>query len=82
MWGMFVSCSKAGECGVILNQDQSTWAQRIAPLLVSRDRRDEFARLGRRRIERHYSFAHRVNAEMAIYDRLLKVVPEPMRHAA
>jgi glycosyltransferase involved in cell wall biosynthesis len=68
-----------GRCGVILNQDQTTWADRVAPLIVSADRRGEFARRARSRIETHYAFDARMEREVAVYERLLKL---PMRDAA
>jgi glycosyltransferase involved in cell wall biosynthesis len=68
-----------GRCGVVLSQDQTTWADGVAPLIVSADRRAEYARRSRERIAEHYAFDKRMEREVAVYDRLLSI---PARDAA
>ncbi|MEX2215032.1 MAG: glycosyltransferase [Phycisphaeraceae bacterium] len=68
---------KFGRRGVILDpKHQDTWATHIAPLVVSEDRRSELSRQGRRRIEKYYSFAQRMEKVLAIYDRMLSIDPK------
>jgi len=76
-----------GRCGVILNQDQQTWADRIEFLLASATRRAHFANLAKARIESHYTFAQRMARMRQLYQRVLGLdtltAPEqPIRRAA
>jgi len=75
-----------GRCGMILNQDQSTWADRIAYLLASADRREQIAQLARTRIENHYTFEHRMAKVFGVYQHVMgsKLPPlhQPLRRAA
>jgi len=71
-----------GRCGVLLNQDQASWAGYIAPLIVSPARRIEVARLARQRIERHYSFANRMAGEVEVYERVLSIGSATQRRRA
>lgn len=77
-----------GRCGVILGKDESTWADRIAYLLASPDRRDRIASLARDRIHNHYTFSKRMERVFAVYQDVLgsKLLPvtttEPARRAA
>jgi glycosyltransferase involved in cell wall biosynthesis len=64
---------KNGRRGVVLDRDEGTWPMALAPLIVSRDRRDELARKARRRVEKYYSFEHRMQSVMKVYDRVLRV---------
>ena len=67
---------KYGRRGVILDaKDQETWAGHIAPLIVSKDRRYELARLGRARVEKYYSFDQRMAKVFKVYDRVLSIEP-------
>ena len=62
---------EAGRCGVILNDDVSTWPGHIAPLIVSEDRRREMARRARQRIEEHFTFDARMKKVFTVYERVL-----------
>jgi len=64
----------AGRCGVLLDADRDAlWADHIAPLVVSGDRRQELARRGRERAKRVYSFERRMQAVIGLYRDLLRV---------
>ncbi len=62
-----------GACGVVLDHDESTWPNHIAPLLASTDRRDEFARRARARVEKHYTFAGRMAKVFSVYSKVLRI---------
>jgi len=67
---------KHGRRGVVLDPTkQETWADQIAPLIVSADRRKEFSRLGRMRVEKYYSFDKRMAKVFDVYDRVLSIAP-------
>ncbi len=61
----------AGRCGVILGRDESSWPANVAPLIVSPDRRAEFARRALARIEEHYSFDQRMAMVYGVYERMI-----------
>lgn len=66
-----------GRCGVVLPvSDVSRWADLIAPLLVSADRRQVLAQRGTQRVVAHYSFDRRMQRVLAIYDVMLRL-PRP-----
>ncbi len=68
---------KNGRRGVVLDaKDQETWADHIAPLIVSKERRRELSRLGRHRIEKYYSFDQRMVKVFRVYDRVLSIAPQ------
>ena len=74
-----------GRCGVILNQNQQTWADRIDFLLASPTRRAQFANLARARIENNYTFRQRMARMQRIYEHVLGIAPandQPLRQAA
>ncbi len=73
-----------GRCGTILDQDYHSWTAHLSPLLVSPERREELARRAQLRVHERYSFAQRMEREVAVYDRLLRVeaAPRPLRRAA
>ena len=60
-----------GHCGIILNQDHTSWPERIAYLLTSPYRRARIATLARARIENHYSFQRRMNHVFDVYRQVL-----------
>ncbi len=62
-----------GHCGVILSDDDDTWSDRVAYLLDSTDRRMDFARLARARVQQHYTFRQRMDHIQAIYRRVLGI---------
>ena len=68
-----------GRCGVILNEDLTTWAQHIAPLVVSPERRRELARRAKQRIESHFTFGKRMAKVLEIYEQLLEQPPHAGR---
>jgi glycosyltransferase involved in cell wall biosynthesis len=70
-----------GRCGVVLNHDERTWPNYIAPLLSDSPRRVMLARRARLRIEEHFSFDRRMTKVMGIYDRVLQRV-RPAQAAA
>lgn len=77
-----------GRCGVILSQDEQTWANRIAYLLESSARRALLARLARARIESRYTFRQRMERVQKVYRKVLGLEQEthtqttPLRKAA
>ena len=78
-----------GRCGVILNQDQQTWADRIDLLLASETRRTHFADLAQARIASHYTFEQRMARMRQLYQRVLGLETltaptpsQPLRKAA
>jgi len=72
-----------GKCGTVLSQVVTTWPDAVAPLIVSADRREQFARLARRRIEQRFSFDKRMGKVLGVYQRLVTLPnTEPMRRAA
>jgi glycosyltransferase involved in cell wall biosynthesis len=73
-----------GRCGLILGEDPKQWPDRIEALLDAQWLREDFARLGRRRVENRYSAQPWMRRIMAIYDRLLHIPPavQPLRRAA
>jgi len=62
-----------GACGVVLDSDELTWPNHIAPLVVSVDRRDELARRARQRVEQHYTFERRMAKVVAVYEKVLSI---------
>ena len=67
---------KDGRRGVVLDAvKQEEWADQVAPLLVSKERRRELSRLGRHRIEKYYSFDQRMLKVFKVYDRVLSIEP-------
>jgi glycosyltransferase involved in cell wall biosynthesis len=72
-----------GRCGAVLTQDVAAWPNAVAPLIVSRERREQVARLARRRIEQRFSFDKRMGKVLEVYQRVA-VLPttEPLRKAA
>lgn len=67
---------KGGRRGVLLsNRRQHKWAEHLAPLLVSANRREELGRLGRIRVDKYFSFESTMNQIMSIYDRVLSIHP-------
>ena len=60
-----------GQCGVILSSDVASWASQIKPLLGNPLLRASTARLARQRVESHYTFDRRVQAEAAVHCNLL-----------
>jgi glycosyltransferase involved in cell wall biosynthesis len=65
---------KQGRRGVILDaNDVESWAGHIAPLIVSKERRHELARLGRARVEKYYSFDQRMAKVFKVYDRAMSI---------
>lgn len=76
-----------GHCGVILSQDQNTWAPRLSYLLASTDRRKMIAQLARARVESRYTFEHRMDQVFGVYERVLgrslrPAVSQPAKKAA
>ncbi len=78
--GAVTELLKNGRRGVVLDaKEQETWADHIAPLIVSKDRRRELSRLGRHRIEKYYSFDQRMLKVFRVYDRVLSIAPQSER---
>jgi len=81
--GAVTELLKNGRRGVVLDaKEQETWADHIAPLIVSKDRRRELSRLGRHRIDRiekYYSFDQRMLKVFRVYDRVLSIAPQSER---
>ncbi len=68
---------KDGRCGVLLDPRRpETWADEIAPLIVSEDRRRELGRRARARAEKHFGLTRRAEKIVAIYDELLSIAPQ------
>ena len=65
-----------GHCGIILNQDHTTWPDRIAYLLNSPYRRTRIATLARSRVENNYSFQHRMTRIFNVYDQVLETTTD------
>lgn len=61
----------AGDCGIMLSDDESTWARQISPLLTMPTLRESYADLAYRRVRDTYNFQKRMASVMAIYDRVL-----------
>jgi len=67
-----------GRCGVVLSNDEEGWPSEIAPLLRDPARREEVADRALQRVVAHYSFQRRMAAELAIYDRVLRLARPPL----
>jgi glycosyltransferase involved in cell wall biosynthesis len=66
-----------GDCGIILDEDETLWARQIAPLLSIPTLRESYADLALRRVRGAFSFRNRINAVMRVYDRALgRAVPQ------
>jgi glycosyltransferase involved in cell wall biosynthesis len=72
-----------GQCGMILSQNVATWPNAVTPLIVSAERREQFIRLARRRIEQRFSFDKRMGKVLEVYQRLAALpTAKPLRKAA
>ncbi len=60
-----------GGCGVILGEDELTWAKDIAPLVNSPALRESFASQARQRVNSVFSFQNRMQKVMNLYDQVL-----------
>jgi glycosyltransferase involved in cell wall biosynthesis len=60
-----------GDCGVILGDDEHTWARQFVPLLTLPTLRESFADLAHRRVRDAFGFENRMKKVMEVYDRVL-----------
>jgi glycosyltransferase involved in cell wall biosynthesis len=60
-----------GDCGIILQDDEHTWARQIAPLLTLPTLSESYTDLSRRRVRDAFSFENRMQKVMGVYDRVL-----------
>jgi len=67
-------------CGVILPDDEADWPKRVAPLIVSEDRRNLLAERAYERVRSLYSFRTRMKLMRRVYDRVLSI-PESIRQS-
>ncbi len=60
-----------GGCGVILEDDEDTWANQIAPLLSTPDLHHSYTDQAEQRVRDAFSFENRMQKVMGVYDRVL-----------
>jgi glycosyltransferase involved in cell wall biosynthesis len=60
-----------GDCGIVLGNDEHTWARAIAPLLRMPTLRESYTDLAHRRVREAFSFQNRMRKVMDVYDRVL-----------
>lgn len=60
-----------GGCGVVLGDDEHTWANQVAPLLTTPDLRNSFTDLAHRRVSESFSFENRMQKVMSVYDKVM-----------
>lgn len=68
-----------GKCGIILPDDHTQWPTQMAMMLRSEPWRRVMARAARNRVKQQYTFEHRMQRVLGVYDRLLKVSPAERR---
>ncbi len=75
-----------GDCGTILAADPHAWSDDLFTLLTKTPRRHRIATAARQHIESQYTFARRIERELAIYADVLghdsAVTAAPLRRAA
>lgn len=71
----------AGRYGVLLADDDRSWAQAVAGLCRNRSARHRLAQMGRQQVQQAYSFEKRMQKMTAIYERVLGL-PSAERVAA
>jgi len=60
-----------GACGIVLNGDEQSWTNAIAPLLTSPGTRDNFAERAHQRVCESFSLSSRMQKVMWVYDRVM-----------
>ena len=61
----------SGDCGIILGDNETTWAKQLTPLLADPARRRTYADKARRRVHNSFSFKKRMAGVQAVYDAVL-----------
>lgn len=69
-----------GNAGLLLDGHSETWAPALATLLSDEQQLARLAQHGRQRIEQHFSFAHRMQRVIEIYNSLIN--PQKLKLAA
>lgn len=68
-----------GRCGLVLSPSADDWALPLGYWLPQHDELQRKARLAKQRVMNHFSFAQRIERELAVYDDVLDRQPEPLR---
>lgn len=67
-----------GHCGLILSPHEEDWAAELGALLRDGSRREGLAERALQRVTARYSFERRMAAELAIYERVLRLNRAPL----
>ncbi len=68
-----------GRCGLVLSPTADDWALPLGYWLPQHDELQRKARMAKQRVLSHFSFAQRIERELAVYDDVLQRQPKPLR---
>ena len=67
-----------GRSGLVLGDHEEDWPAELSPILRDQSRRHELADRALQRVTARYSFERRMAAELALYDRVLRLLRPPL----